>query len=247
MACHGAKYWGGNMADTIKLQVGDIETDAFAAMPDGDGPFAGVVVTFHREGLEDFTEWKVDHLAQAGFAAIAPGHYHVLPDGVGFPDRNKYLTDEQMSADIRAAAGWLSAEAQVDGGRLAILGPCMGGRTALVALECDPELWTCACVWYGGEVFEPLIGELPAPGDRERLKKIACPIAGFFGNQDTHPTPEEVDRLDDLLTDLGKEHIFHRYEEAGHGFLNPWHQRYHKRDAEASWAEAMKFLHEQLD
>ncbi len=235
------------MAETIELTVGDIQAHAFAAMPDGDGPCPGVVVTFHREGLEDFTAWKVDHLAQAGFAAIAPGHYHVLPKGVDFKGRHDYLTDEQMAADIEAAAGWLMAQRRVNGDRLAVLGPCMGGRTALVALECNPELWTCACVWYGGEVFEPLIGDLPAPGARERLDRIACPIAGYFGGQDTHPSADEVDRLDGLLTDLGKEHIFHRYADAGHGFLNPWHPRYHQAAAEDSWAEAMAFLHARLD
>jgi carboxymethylenebutenolidase len=235
------------MAETIELAVGGIRTDAFTAIPKGPGPFPGVVVTFHREGLEDFTEWKVDHLAQAGFAAIAPGHYHVLPEGVDFTGRHDYLTDEQMAADIKAAADWLADRDDVDGSRLAVIGPCMGGRTALVALECNPELWTCGCVWYGGEVFEPLVGRLPAPGARERLDRITCPIAGFFGNLDTHPAPEEVDRLDALLTELGKDHAFYRYDTAGHGFLNPWHPRYHPEAAKDSWARAMAFLHEHLD
>jgi carboxymethylenebutenolidase len=235
------------MAEKIDIAVGDIQTKALAAMPEGDGPFPGVVVTYHREGLDAFTEWKVDGLAAAGFAAIAPDHYHVLPEGVGFKERNKYLTDEQMALDIEAGAAWLSAQGGVNEDRLAVLGPCMGGRTALVALECNPEIWTCACVWYGGEVFEPLIGQLPAPGSKERLEKINCPIAGFFGDLDTHPTPEEVDRLDALLTEVGKEHTFHRYADAGHGFLNPWHPRYHRAAAEESWSEALEYLHAQLD
>ncbi|MDX1483177.1 MAG: dienelactone hydrolase family protein [Alphaproteobacteria bacterium] len=234
------------MAETIELAVEEVRTKAFLAMPEGAGPHAGVVVTYHREGLDAFTEWKVDHLAAAGFAAIAPDHYHVLPEGVGFQDRGKYLTDEQMAADIEAAARWLAARHEVAGDRLAVLGPCMGGRTALVALECHPELWTCACVWYGGEVFEPLIGDLPAPGDRARLGLIDCPIAGFFGDLDTHPSPEEVDRLDRLLTELGKDHVFYRYPDAGHGFLNPWHHRYHQAAAEDSWGKALGFLGEKL-
>ena len=97
------------MAEKIDIAVGDIQTKALAAMPEGDGPFPGVVVTYHREGLDAFTEWKVDGLAAAGFAAIAPDHYHVLPEGVGFKERNKYLTDEQMALDIEAGAAWLSA------------------------------------------------------------------------------------------------------------------------------------------
>ena len=129
------------MAKTIEISVGDVLTKALLAMPDGPGPCAGVVITYHREGLDAFTEWKVDHLADAGFAAIAPDHYHVLPEGVGFMERSNYLTDEQMAADIVAAARWLSAREDIREDRLAILGPCMGGRTSLVALECNPELW----------------------------------------------------------------------------------------------------------
>ena len=235
------------MANKIDLTVGPVQTKALAAMPGGDGPFPAIVVTSHREGLDAFTEWKVDNLAAAGFAAIAPDHYHVLPEGTGFKQRSKYLTDEQMAADLKAGAAWLAAQGGVNEDRLAVLGPCMGGRTALVALECNPETWTCGCVWYGGEVFEPLIGQLAPPGTKERLEKIACPFAGFFGDRDTHPTPEEVDRLDGLLAGLGKEHVFHRYGEAGHGFLNPWHPRYDRAAAEQSWAKALEFLHARLD
>ncbi len=235
------------MANKIEISVGTIKTKALVAMPLGEGPCPGVVVTYHREGLDVFTEWKVDSLAAAGFAAISPDHYHVLPEGAGFKERNKYLSDEQMALDLKAGADWLAAQLQVDKDRLGVLGPCMGGRTAIVALECNPEIWKCCCVWYGGEMFETLTGDLAAPGSNERLEKIACPIAGYFGNLDTHPTPEEVDRLEARLTELGKEHEFHRYETAGHGFLNKWHPRYHQEAAEESWNKGLEFLHEQLD
>ena len=56
------------MAKKIDLAVGPVRTKALVAMPGGDGPFPGIVVTYHREGLDAFTAWKVDHLAAAGFA-----------------------------------------------------------------------------------------------------------------------------------------------------------------------------------
>ena len=228
------------------LDINGIAAEALVAIPSGAGPFPGIVVTFHREGLDEFTEWKVDHLAAAGFAAIAPGHYHALPEGVGMLDRRDHLTDEQMALDMKAAAGWLTAQKNVDGRRLAVLGPCMGGRTTLVALECHPKLWTCGCIWYGGECFKPMVGKLPAPGAAERLSRIECPIEGFFGGKDTNPPPEDVNKLDALLTELGKPHVFHRYPEAGHGFLNPWHKNYNEAAAKDSWAKALSFLRRHL-
>lgn len=234
------------MASRVEFQIKNITTSALVALPKGNRPTGGVVVTFHREGLDAFTEWKVDQLALAGFAAIAPNHYHVLPPDVGFKGRSKYLTDEQMALDLGAGAQWLASQPRVDSSRLAILGPCMGGRTALVAAECNPEIWKACCVWYGGGVFEPMIGELPAPGSAQRLVRITCPIAGFFGNLDTHPTPEEVDKLDAGLARAGKPHVFHRYDGAGHGFLNRWHKNYNSAAAEDSWARAMSFLDENI-
>jgi carboxymethylenebutenolidase len=234
------------MADTVEIDIDGIKTTALVAAPKQKST-AGVVVTFHREGLDAFTAWKIDELAAAGFHAIAPNHYHVLPDGVGFLKRRKYLTDEQMARDLAAAARWLVAKRHVDKSRIAVLGPCMGGRTALVAVECNPELWNCGCIWYGGEVFEPLAGQLPSPGERERIERVACPLVGYFGGEDTHPSPEEVDRLDNLLTAAGKAHEFHRYPTAGHGFLNKWHSRYHAQAATDSWTNAIEFLHRQID
>ncbi len=101
-------------------------------------------------------------------------------------------------------------------------------------------------MWYGRELFETLTGDLATPGSSERLEKIACPIAGYFGNLDTHPTPEEVDKLDSRLTELGKEHEFHRYPDAGHAFLNEYHPRYHQDAAEESWNKGLEFLDARL-
>ena len=60
------------MAKRIEIQVGHITTNALVSLPETAGKVGGVVVTFHREGLDAFTELKVDRLAFAGFAAIAP-------------------------------------------------------------------------------------------------------------------------------------------------------------------------------
>jgi carboxymethylenebutenolidase len=234
------------MAKQIEIQIGQITTGALVALPETGSKAGGVVVTFHREGLDAFTEWKVDQLALAGFVAIAPNHYHVLPPDFGYEQRSKFLTDEQMSLDLKAAADWLAASPAVDSSRLAVVGPCMGGRTALVAAECNPETWKACCIWYGGGVFKPLIGKLPAPGADDRLFRVACPIVGFFGNLDKNPAPDQVDRLDAALTEAGKPHMFHRYADAGHGFLNRWHKNYNPAAADDSWARAMTFLKEKI-
>ena len=231
------------MAKTIDIRIGTIATTAMVAVPAGKGPFPGVVITFHRGGLDDVTAWMVDNCAAEGFATIAPNHYHVMPPGADVEERTKYITDEQMTLDHKAGAEWLMAQPNVDSSRLALIGTCMGGRATLVGLETYPDLWKCGCIWYGGGCFRQLKGAMPAPGGDDRLKLLACPIMGFYGDLDKNPPPEDVIRLDNLLTAHGKPHEFHRYAEAGHGFLNPYApDKYVERAAKDSWTRAMAFL-----
>lgn len=235
------------MAKTIDIQIGTIATTALVAMPAGKGPFPGVVITFHRGGLDDITNWMVDNAAAAGFATIAPNHYHVLPPGADIEERTKYITDEQMTLDVKTGAEWLTAQPNVDSRRLALMGTCMGGRTTLVGLETYPDLWKCGCIWYGGNSFKPLKGAMPAPASPERIQQIACPIMGFFGDKDANPSPADVDKLDALLTAAGKRHEFHRYADAGHGFINRFaSDRYVEGSANDSWSRAMTFLKSHL-
>jgi len=227
------------MADTIDFAIGDVQTTAFVAVPSGAGRLPGVVVTFHREGLDDFTAWLCDDLAAHGYAAIAPNHFHVMPPGVDLERRREFITDEQMAADLDAAADWLVAEGNADPHRLALIGHCMGGRTTWMGLAALPDRWKCGCVWYGGGAFNQL-GKVPPPADR--LESIRCPVAGFFGNEDKNPSPDDVNEFDARLTKLGKKHEFHRYDGAGHAFMSFGRPSYREEAAKDSWAKALAFI-----
>ena len=60
----------------------------------------------------------------------------------------------------------------------------------------------------------------PGPAPFELSERIACPLIGFFGKDDTNPSPADVEKIDAELTRHGKAHEFHMYEGAGHAFLN---------------------------
>ena len=231
------------MAETIDLAIGGVQTTALTALPAIGDSVPGVVITFHRGGLDEFTAWLVDDLAANGYAAIAPNHYHALPEGVSLDDRRDYLTDEQMALDIETSADWLAAQSRVDADRLGLIGHCMGGRTTLVGLASFPERWRCGCDWYGGRLFNTM-GNVPSPADR--IGDIACPVAGFFGNDDTDPSPDDVDRLDALLTGHGIQHEFHRYDNAGHAFMNFTSENHRETPAQDSWTKALDFLERHL-
>ena len=178
-------------------------------------------------------------MAANGYAALAPNHYHVLPEGVSIDARRDYLTDEQMAFDLEISAEWLSAQGTVNANRLALIGHCMGGRTTLVGLASYPNRWCCGCDWYGGRIFGTM-GGLRSPADR--IGDVACPIAGFFGNEDEDPSSDDVNRLEALLIGHGIKHEFHRYDDAGHAFMNFGSERYREGPAKDSWAKAIDFL-----
>ena len=74
-------------------------------------------------------------------------------------------------------------------------------------------------------------------------KQIACPVVGFFGLDDTNPSQPDVDRIDAELSRLGKTHEFHRYEGAGHAFLNFTNaDRYRPSQAKDAWEKMLAFL-----
>ena len=51
--------------------------------------------------------------------------------------------------------------------------------------------------------------------------QIACPLVGFFGDDDTNPSPPTWHRsIDRELTTHGKPHEFHTYAGAGQAFLD---------------------------
>ena len=81
----------------------------------------------------------------------------------------------------------------------------------------------------------------------ERTAAIECPLVGFFGQDDTNPSPGDVDRIDAELTAKGKPHEFHRYEGAGHAFLNFTNaERHRPAQAADAWGKLLAFLDARL-
>ncbi|MFM1813978.1 MAG: hypothetical protein RLZ98_673 [Pseudomonadota bacterium] len=231
------------MGRTIDFAIGDVKTTAYVASPEGAGPFPGVVVAFHKEGIDAFTEWVVDDLARNGYAAIAPNHYHVLPSMEYIEKRRDYLTDKQLSADVKAAADWLVSDGNTEPGRRAILGHCMGGRTTWLGLVSLPGVFKCGCPFYGGGSFQAL-GEGPAPVDQ--LENIAGPVMGFFGNNDKNPSPADADEISRRLTAFGKRHVFHRYDDTPHAFMDWANKSFNAASSKDAWPKALQFLSEQI-
>jgi carboxymethylenebutenolidase len=229
--------------ETIRVDRGPMRVYLDAAAGGGERP--GVVVIMHGPGLDRFVEHQVEDLARHGYVAIAPDLYHRQPaDGLDMMARIARLRDDEILADVDAAVAHLRALTEPRVGPLAVLGFCMGGRITYLLAGARPSLWQAAGVFYGGNIMKAW-GDGPAPFDL--TGKIACPVIGFFGAEDTNPSPADVARIDAELSRHGKPHEFHMYEGAGHAFLNFTNpERHRAKPAADAWPKMLAFLERHL-
>jgi carboxymethylenebutenolidase len=227
--------------DMLPTPDGDMQ--CCVELPSGPVPMAGVVVCMHAPGLDTFIQDIVHRLAQAGFAALAPDLYHrdlqVEDDPLMRMGR---LRDDSLIKDLRAATAYVRSLPEVDPERVGTIGFCMGGRISYLHASDDARL-RVAVVFYGGNLFVPW-GDGPSPF--ERSARIACPVFGLFGADDTNPSTQDVAKLDAELSRLDKSHEFHSYPGAGHAFLNFTRPSYRPESAADAWARCLEALRSHL-
>jgi len=229
---------------TVDVQGSAMEVLVFE--PDGAGPHPGMVVAQHlpvaHEGLEKdpFTIDVGERLAAAGYANVIPYMFHWWPPEEDVAVKREQWRDDRGLADLDAAFALLSGMANVDAGRIGILGHCWGGRVSWLGAARNPG-YTATAVLYGGRIKLPM-GEDSVP-PITLADRMAGPMIGIFGNDDQNPSPADVDDLDAALNDAGIAHEFHRYDGAGHGFQDFVNtDRYRKEQTDDAWGKVMDFL-----
>ena len=76
---------------------------------------------------------------------------------------------------------------------------------------------------------------------------MACPVIGFFGNDDQNPSSQDVTDISATLDAAGKEHEFHRYDGAGHGFQDfSRPERHHEQASDDAWERVLGFSGDKL-
>jgi len=232
------------MPRTIRIDVGGDAMTACVAGPETGGPHPAVLLCFHRGGIDAFTEDRIDRLGDAGYVAVAPDLYH-RRKGESADEAVRHRKDDDVIADLRATVGWLRAQSQVDESRIAVMGHCMGGRVSLLGASVLGDAVAGVVTYYGGGMFTAW-GE-GGPTVFERLAGLRCPVLGFYGNDDTNPAPEHVDRIAAEFARIGVAFEAHRYDGAGHAFQNfdnP--DKYRPGPAAESWQRTLDWLAERL-
>jgi carboxymethylenebutenolidase len=243
----------GMVADIVSFKGHKGDTgEAYYARPAGKGPFPGVVLIHHMPGWDDWTMEATRKLAHNGFAAIAPHLY--FRHGPGTPDDLAAkarsaggVSDEQVMADVKGAMDFLRAQPEANG-KVGMIGFCSGGRHTYLAACTLPGIDAAVDCWGGNVIVDDPTQITPqrpvAPVDL--TEKMTAPLLGLFGNEDKNPSPDQVNRTEDVLKKLGKTYDFHRYDGAGHGFFAAERPGYRAEQATDGWQKVIAFYRKHL-
>jgi carboxymethylenebutenolidase len=236
------------VAGEIRLSgAGGDQINGYAALPQTDQATGGVVVIHHMPGYDEGTKETTRRFAAQGYLAICPNLYSregrdLSPDDAAASARAKGgVPDDQLVGDVDGAGVYLRS-LPASNGKIATIGYCSGGRQSFLA-ACSLAL-QAAVDCYGGFVLAN-----PPEGAPTKMRAIghlapqlSGPLLGLFGADDKNPSPDEVAEFDALLTSLGKEHEFHSYPDAGHGFFSVNRAGYRPEAATDGWERIWEFF-----
>jgi len=232
--------------ETTTVSTPDGQMDLFVAKPDGAGPHPGLVVVQEAFGVNEHIKDVTQRFAAEGYYAVSPDLFHRFElRTVPYTDMQAAigsimkLNDDMVMNDVNAAVGYLKAQAGV--GKLGIVGYCFGGRTAYLAATRSKDV-ACAAGYYGGGIADPSNPDAPVT----RSADISVPVLLFFGGKDQMIPQDQVQKIEETLSQLGKDHQIKVYPQAGHGFNCDARGSYNKEAADDASKIALEFLAKNL-
>ena len=154
----------------VDIPTGDGIADAYLVVPDGDGPFPGVLFFMDAFGLRPRLYEMAEQIAERGYAVLAPnllyrGGRAPITDLSGLADAAQRdqifgrimpliqaLDAAAITRDTAAYLDFLAAQDGVSAGPNAVVGYCMGGTNALRAGTAYPERIVAVASFHGARL-----------------------------------------------------------------------------------------------
>src|ERR1700748_2805506 len=157
------------MAGRLDVQVPAPEGHSHGRLhvPDGDGPWPGVLVFPDAGGVRETFGQMGDQLAGLGYVVLVPDIYYRSGEWAPFDAATlftdpaerarmfglvKRLTNDAIIADAGAYADFLLARPEVSGPAIGTTGYCLGGRMSLVAAGGLGRTIAAAASFHGGRL-----------------------------------------------------------------------------------------------
>ncbi|MDF3282986.1 MULTISPECIES: dienelactone hydrolase family protein [unclassified Gordonia (in: high G+C Gram-positive bacteria)] len=240
------------LSETIGLRGADDDlVEAYTARPLRPGPRGGVMMIHHMAGYDRESKEAVRRIAEMGYDTICVNLYHRDAPGASAADAaaasrgRRGVPDDRLIGDLRGAARWLR-DLPTSNGKVGCIGFCSGGRQAVMAsMEIDLQA-VVDC--YGAFIVAEPPADFPVDVTplAQRLGEVGAPILAMSGNNDTHPSPQQISEFEKLLRDNGKDIVVQLYDNAGHAFMSTDRSFYCVEAAVDAWRQAESFFGDKL-
>jgi len=236
----------GLLAGEVLIPVADGHLPAYAARPEGAGPFPVVLVVEEIFGVHDYIKDICRRLAKAGYLAVAPELYARLGDLSKMTDPAQIIRDVISKApdatilsDLDSVGSWAGEQGDGDFRRMAITGFCRGGRDVWLYAGHNPAL-RAAVAWYGP------VGGTPTSIQPRTAADVApalkCPLLGLYGGMDPSIPQAQVQAAASAARAAGRTVEIVVYPNAGHGFHADYRPGYHRDAAEDGWRRMLAWF-----
>jgi carboxymethylenebutenolidase len=227
----------------VQLRAADgHEFRAYVVEPAAPGNGNAIVLLHEIFGINSYMRTMAAEFAATGLTAVVPdlfarqerdvelGYYgeefeHAieLRDGLDF---------DLVLDDIRAAMEWASSRPG-NGGKVGVLGYCLGGGLAFLAASAlDPA---CAVSYYGVGVQDRI----------ERASSVRCPILFHLAENDHYCPPEARAVIEDAFA-RNPAAEFHLYPGMPHAFATYGRDTFDQPATDLAWDRTTTFLKDHL-
>ncbi|MBI3443996.1 MAG: dienelactone hydrolase family protein [Magnetospirillum sp.] len=213
---------------------------AYAAMPEGKGPFATILVVQEIFGVHEHIRDVCRRLAKLGYLAVAPELYFRQGDPSILTDIPTILSsivakvpDAQVIADLDATAAWAAANGG-DAARLGITGFCWGGRIVWLYAAHNPKL-KAGVAWYGKLAGDASVLNPKHPVDV--AAELKAPVLGLYGGADQGISQDSVEKMRGAVKLAHSKVDIVVYPDAPHAFHADYRPSYREAPAKDGWAK----------
>jgi len=236
------------VAENLAIKTADGTMTGFAFHPADDQPHPTVIVIQEIFGVDNHIKDVARRFAAEGYYAVAPDLFYREGDALTVPyeDRDEAFrlrattTPEGITADLNAVISHLKGESGANE-RIGIVGYCFGGGVVYMASHAVAGI-QAAAIYYGGGIVPRDDAPAGTPSGLDQASKVACPVIGFFGEDDAGIPPAHVHKIEEALKGAGKDGEFHIYKGAGHGFFCDDRGSYNKEASEDAWPRTLTFF-----
>ncbi|MBO0700034.1 MAG: dienelactone hydrolase family protein [Zavarzinella sp.] len=176
------------------------------------GKRPGVLVFHEWWGLNDYAKMRAQQLAEMGYVAFAADMYGAGKVTEHPKEAGKMAQEVRMNRELwlgraQAALKVLQEQPQVDKDRIAAIGYCFGGTTALVLAASGAPLKAVATFHAGLPELKP-----------EEAKKVQARLLINNGADDSFVSKESIEKFKAALDAAGVKYEFVNHPGAVHSF-----------------------------